>query len=228
MQRKQSPKAPKSWMRWSIPLSCLYVSCVSVNTSLNIICLEYVSIYKRTQSWLVYAAVHYTQVDKLRCKSLSLYICVFKWIIIKFLFCTVIEIHYSNVYYTPHQWHSHTENTEFIFHLFLFFILIPWFTLVFVVSFWGQFLSKPDSWLLPLSCCSPLRAPCSCRTALVQQPDCVVLHWAEHNSRYREGEIRFQAAFSRQARWELRAACSLLSVAETASQPVHFKQAWWL
>lgn len=40
--------------------------------------------------------------------------------------------------------------------------------------------------------------------------------------------IQIQAAFSRQACWELKAACSLLSVAETASQPVHFKQDWWL
>lgn len=52
--------------------------------------------------------------------------------------------------------------------------------------------------------------------------------WAKHTSRYRKGVIWIQAAFSRQACWELKAACSLLSVAETASQPVHFKQDWWL
>lgn len=32
---------------------------------------------------------------------------------------------------------------------------------------------------------------------------CLFLLWAEHNSRYREGVIQIQKAFSRQARWEL-------------------------
>lgn len=44
---------------------------------------------------------------------------------------------------------------------------------------------------------------------------------------WREG-IQSWAAFSRQTSCELRAACSLLSVAGTAPQPVHLKRAWWL